>query len=607
LLGALAKRFGLLPLLQFGLKVEPGVEPGDLTPELLLSAIAGFYSVGVPRPQRYEEFVRKYGTVIWVYVAVSINMRNTAVVPIIIERQSLADPGEWIEAPQSDLAKLLARVNGLMTRYDLWEATSANLDLTGNIYWLLFPDAAGIPREIWPLRPDRVEIIPDPREGIWGYRYTVNARIFEFSKRWVIHLRDYSPWHDFYGQGALSPSWVEASTYELSSRYRAAFYANSGRPDGVLSTEQQLVRAQIEQMRELWQETHTGVDNAHRTAILHSGLKYQVVAATHKEAELVKDREMNRQDILSGFGVSLAAAGIEVGDVGRREEQIRNYRESTIVPRVIKIVETLNEFLVIPHFGPTLRIRADIKAFLKEDEQRRSQIDVQEVEAGIRTVNEVRADRGDPPVPWGDKPPSRGPSPADMAALAQGLSGGGDEDEDDPQPPRKALPPKPDDDDDDDEEGERSFRRWRPRRALVRANGNGRKPGAVFVHAVSAEFRAVIAEYAASQPTPAAVVPHETNGALLLSMRELRETLKVLSSRVQENESLRAGMDGRFDRVMAEIHRLEQAIANVPAPVVNLTVPEQEPPVVNVHLPSPAPLKLVRDGEGRLVGLTPNG
>ena len=42
----------------------------------------------IPRPQRYEDLAKKYGTVIWVYAAVSRKARDVASVPLkVVQRQ----------------------------------------------------------------------------------------------------------------------------------------------------------------------------------------------------------------------------------------------------------------------------------------------------------------------------------------------------------------------------------------------------------------------------------------------------------------------------------------------------------------------------------------
>ena len=62
--------------------------------------------------------------------------------------------------PSHPVTRLLDRVNPWHTRADLWRATETHLCLWGAAFWAIERDEDGQP-ELWPLRPDRVAVIPD--------------------------------------------------------------------------------------------------------------------------------------------------------------------------------------------------------------------------------------------------------------------------------------------------------------------------------------------------------------------------------------------------------------------------------------------------------------
>jgi phage portal protein BeeE len=72
--------------------------------------------------------------------------------------------------PDHPVQQLLEQVNRWHTRGDLWRATEIYLNLWGSAFWALERDEEGR-REIWPLRPDRVSILPDRRQYIRGFVY----------------------------------------------------------------------------------------------------------------------------------------------------------------------------------------------------------------------------------------------------------------------------------------------------------------------------------------------------------------------------------------------------------------------------------------------------
>src|ERR1051325_10194 len=406
---------GALPDLKRGDPRVDLVTGQPLTPTQLMAAIAGFTGAAISRPQRYDLMVQRYAQVVWVYRAVSINAQNVAAVPFKIYKRTgegkgrggmpLGPKGDLEETPTHPMAVLLKTVNPMMSSYDLWELTSINMDLVGNSYWIIFRDGLGRPAEIWPVRPDRVEVLGSLTEGIGGYRYRVPRGTFDFHKEDVVHIKYQNPWNDFYGQGAMSAAWAQIEAFEALMIYRKAFYDNGARPDGVLSTDGLLGEEQVQQLAGIWASQYQGPRNAGRTAIVHSGLKYQIVAATPRDAMLVKDVELSRDDILAAFGVSKEAAGIStgggLGDSGHHRSAVMNYREQTVKPRLKKIEVTVNEKLA-PNYPDKPEGEFDTSDFIRDDEERRSNIDAKDIEHGELSPNEARERRGLPPYEGGD-------------------------------------------------------------------------------------------------------------------------------------------------------------------------------------------------------------
>ena len=88
--------------------------------------------------------------------------------------------------------QLLNRANRWYTRGDLWRATEIYLNLWGSAFWALDRDEEGV-REIWPLRPDRVSILPDRKRHIRGFVYQGHSGPVPYTPEEVIWLRYFNP------------------------------------------------------------------------------------------------------------------------------------------------------------------------------------------------------------------------------------------------------------------------------------------------------------------------------------------------------------------------------------------------------------------------------
>jgi hypothetical protein len=80
--------------------------------------------------------------------------------------------------------------------------------------------------------------------------------------------------------------------------------------------------------------------------------------------------------------------------------------EACIIPRMLTIETALTMQVIRPVLGRDYWLAFDRPKVVFSEEARML---VEEVRAGIRTINEVRAERGEEPVAWGDKPPTAAP------------------------------------------------------------------------------------------------------------------------------------------------------------------------------------------------------
>lgn len=89
-----------------------------------------------------------------------------------------------------------------------------------------------------------------------------------------------------------------------SEKYAAKFFGNGARPAGVLEFPSTMQAKAIENVRRSWAEAHGG-ENAWKTAVLESGVKYTKIAATPNEGQLLESRTFQRSEIAAIFQVPI--------------------------------------------------------------------------------------------------------------------------------------------------------------------------------------------------------------------------------------------------------------------------------------------------------------
>jgi len=350
-----------------------------------------------------EDQLYAYKRDVWVYRAVQLIATSIAAVPIILLKGE-----ERVE--EHPALKLLNTVNGFMTKYDLFETTVSYLELTGDCYWLL---RGGPPLAIFPLRPDRVTINLDEDGYPKEYVYSVSGQPpMTYPKDRIIHFKYFSPLDDHYGQSPISPSELAIILDRYALAYNKVFFENAARPDIVLLSEDEMDEDERERLRQEWESAYGGVEQAHRPAVLTGGLKPQELSKSPKEAGFLEGRQFARDEILEAFGVHPALVGAMTVPKAGFYEIKKAFWEFTLLPKLNKIIETLNEFYLVK-FPNTKGMRFSYDLFnvesLRPSADVESRVDVRLVQFGIMKINEVRKRRNLPPVDWGEEPPLTAP------------------------------------------------------------------------------------------------------------------------------------------------------------------------------------------------------
>lgn len=310
---------------------------------------------------------------------------------------------EEIESHQ--LLDLLYNPNPFMTKNEFLELTYQHLKLAGNSYWAVIRNGQGMPTQLWPIMPDRVEVVPDKENFIKGYAVSVGRGTkVPFEPDDIIHHRYMDPNSLYYGMGIVRAAARAIDTDSRAADYSRKFFINSARPDGVLETDKTLDTTVFDRLKANWYDTYGSADNAHKVAVLEAGLQYKQINTTQKDMEYLEGRKFTRDQILGMFRMSKAMLGIlEDANRANMEAAEYNYSKRIIKPDNTRLVDRITQDLA-PQFDPKLivgftdPVPEDREYLLKEKKTATNT---------WRTVNETREEEGRDPIDGGDVLPAQ--------------------------------------------------------------------------------------------------------------------------------------------------------------------------------------------------------
>ncbi len=138
------------------------------------------------------EYGDYYAKAVSVYAAVKLRAEALTRPPLVVHRKT----PEGVSLPVGSshpLQQVLDQVNPWFTRGDLWRATEIYLNLWGSAFWALERDEHGR-WQIWPLRPDRVNIVPNKEQYIKGFVYTGRNGPVAYTTNEMLWLRYFTLW-----------------------------------------------------------------------------------------------------------------------------------------------------------------------------------------------------------------------------------------------------------------------------------------------------------------------------------------------------------------------------------------------------------------------------
>jgi len=347
----------------------------------------------------------------WVNIAISILIRNIARADFVINRG-----GDDITSGQ--IYDLFRKPNPLLNRYDLWKETAAWWFLEGECFWWFGADyGGGIPKEIFILDPRKMR-----HEGEVLSNGQIDAGLRITPRRWfyqtttelvpiladeIVHFRDWNPWNPVRGVNPLVSLSLELEQDYYANKANSSLLKNNAIPQGILKTDQSLRPEEADQLERRWESKYGQVKAGRKIAVLGKGTNFEPLSFTPEVIKLFELKRWNLYTILAKYGIPPKVAYIsdKSSALSGKDtaEQHSAFWKYTLIP-ILRQFEQIVESQFFTRFGLKETGVFDLSDVpeLQESEDAQSKRDIAEINAGLKTINDVLRERGKETKPWGD-------------------------------------------------------------------------------------------------------------------------------------------------------------------------------------------------------------
>jgi HK97 family phage portal protein len=253
-----------------------------------------------------------------VQAAIMYKMRAIAMAPLRAYTPDEENPE--IIPTQTPIQHLMRNPNMFMSGRFLQMTRVMMQDISGNSYIYIDMDNRGNPVGLYPLRPDRVRVVPMPDNTV-GYYYIPDGKTYEngvpILPEQMIHDKLPNPLDRYEGAGlGLSPLSASAFSIDVDnkfSRFLNNLVENGVMPTGLVKSMNKLSQKDADRARRLWRERYGGVDNWADVMVLDNSMDYERIGMTLEEMVAENVDKRNEARILMTIGVSPILIGALLG------------------------------------------------------------------------------------------------------------------------------------------------------------------------------------------------------------------------------------------------------------------------------------------------------
>ena len=341
-----------------------------------------------------------YLTHAWVNIAIGILMRNIGRTEFIIKRQ-----GQRVES--GPVYSLFNEPNRNLSRFDLWKETGAWWFLEGESFWY-FGDSysGGIPEEIHILNPRCMTMrIEDGIVRKWFY--CKDGDVIPLLPDEVIHFREWNPWNPWRGVTPLISLKYELEQDQWANKSNHDLLKHNAIPQGILKTDQLIREEEADLIEQRWERKYGKSAKNRKIAVIGKGTEFKPLTFSPDALKLFDLKRWNLYTILAKYGIPPRVANIQDPRANLSgtdtESQHAAFWKYTLIP-VLKNFEMITETQFFKRFRlqETGSFNLSDIPELQHSEDEQSKRDIEEVTAGLKTINDVLTERGKNTKPWGD-------------------------------------------------------------------------------------------------------------------------------------------------------------------------------------------------------------
>ena len=233
-----------------------------------------------------------------------------------------------------------------------------------------------------PLNP--LSIVRDTYEGQAIFRDKDSGSVY--------YPDDLVVLENFRGKSPIRLHMENMGITAAAMEYGARFFGTGGNIGGYLMTDKSLTDEQYLRLKNTWSAQHQGLHNAHETAILEHGLKFERSTIPPDEAQFIATRKFQVEEVARIFNIPPILIQADGNTTYNNVEQILiAFAQQTLIPWARRFEMEFERKVLPERERGEFNVRFDMRSLLRGDLDSRREYYATALQHGFMSVNEVRA------------------------------------------------------------------------------------------------------------------------------------------------------------------------------------------------------------------------
>lgn len=337
-----------------------------------------------------------------VFACISLIASDIAKLRLLLRQRDIN--GIWAEAENPAYSPVLKKPNHFQNRIQFWENWMLSKLTNGNTYGLKMRDARNVVQRIYILDPLMVKPLISSEGGAIFYELfpdnlpDIDQRIL-VPAREMIHDRMNCLFHPLVGISPIFAAGLPATQGLNIQNNSTTFFGNRSMPGGILVAPGRIDPVHAANLKTYWDENFTGT-NIGKIAVVGDGLKFERMAISAEDAQLIEQLKWSAEVVCSAFRVPPYMVGVGTVPGNSNVEALQQQYYSQCLQSYVESAELcMDEALDL---AAGIRTKFDTDEFFRMDSATRFKTYGEAIGAGIMAPNEARRKFDLPPVAGGE-------------------------------------------------------------------------------------------------------------------------------------------------------------------------------------------------------------